>query len=180
MRHTIQRLHFWTSDDVAPLVEACTVSPGRIAAEERERYVIDTEGDTLLNAFFELLHRFTSLGKLTSFSVKFKQIAVDAVVSLPNLKEIELGGCSVDKAVDVDCHLKAARLSFVYMSSLYPDDLVALQRWTSLIDRRTLAHLSLLFYRPLKAFLDADIAAFPNVQALVFLLSGHCAFSLPT
>ncbi|KAJ7257179.1 hypothetical protein B0H12DRAFT_1070511 [Mycena haematopus] len=147
IKRTIRRLRFWASDDVAPLVRECTVSPCDIEDEGRERYVSCSDGDMLLCAFFELLPRFATLGKLEFFYVKF------------NLKEIELGKFSVDEAVTTDLHLKAAKISFSH-----EEDVLGVQRWLSIIDRQMLTHLSLSPFRPAMAFLNIDTALFPNVE----------------
>ncbi|KAJ6500937.1 hypothetical protein C8R45DRAFT_979581 [Mycena sanguinolenta] len=93
------------------------VSPGHILVKKRDsdRHVSHDDDDSLilLEVFFELLSRFTNLRKFDSYGMRFQQCAIDAICSLPNLKDIELRNCSVDEGVMVSIPLKTTRLCVV-------------------------------------------------------------------
>ncbi|KAJ7257162.1 hypothetical protein B0H12DRAFT_475238 [Mycena haematopus] len=163
IRRTIRRLRFWASADVAPLVKECTVSPWDI---EDALYVSCPGGDMLLCAFFELLPRFMNLRKLSFFYVKFKQLFIDAIFSLPSLKEIQLGKFLMDEVVTTDLHLKAASISFSNV-----EDLLGVQKWLSTTDPQMLTQLSLLPSRAARVSLDVGTVVFPQVETLEIRIS---------
>ncbi|KAJ6500905.1 hypothetical protein C8R45DRAFT_83395 [Mycena sanguinolenta] len=167
--YAMQRFRFWASDNVAPLVRECTIAPWNIAYEERYRYVSCYDGgDILLQIFFELLPRFTSLAKLSALYVRFNQLSIDAICSLPNLEEIELGKCPVDEGVTICPHSNVTRLKFLDKgpSHSYKEALGGVQGWSSIVNPQTLTHLSLLPLCAITAFLDINGAEFPNVESL--------------
>ncbi|KAF7357248.1 hypothetical protein MSAN_01319800 [Mycena sanguinolenta] len=165
IRRTVRRLRFWASENVAPLVKECTVSPW----DGWQGYTSCNGGDMLLCTFIELLPRFTNLRKFGSSSVKFTQPFVDALGSLPNLKEIDVGRCSIDEDVTIDHPLQMEALSFTNMDTTWfrhELNTIGMQRWSSMVDRQMLTHISLPSAEAMKAFLDVDTAPFPNVTTL--------------
>ncbi|KAF7357273.1 F-box domain-containing protein [Mycena sanguinolenta] len=167
IKRTIRRLRFWTSDDVAPLVRECTVAPQTIGSAERGSYAACHDGDVLLRTFVQLLPRLTNLRKLSAFSVEFKQPFIDALVSVPNLKEIELGSCVTKEGITADHQLNVERLSFLD-ADRYGYETVGAQNWFSIVDMQMLTHLCLLSRNAVRTILNAGTAApaFLNVVAL--------------
>ncbi|KAJ6450082.1 hypothetical protein C8R45DRAFT_121569 [Mycena sanguinolenta] len=163
IRRTVRRLRFWASDEVAPLVKDCSVSPW----DAWPIYTSCHNGDVLLTTFFDLLPRFTNLRKLSASYVKFKQPFLDAIVSLPNLKEIELGKCSVDQNITIGLPVKAERLTFLRLDNfLHKDELTGMQRWSAMVERSVLTNLSLLCVNAVTTFLDVDTVPLPNITTL--------------
>ena len=166
-------LRLWTSDDVAPLVKECTVSPD-LSQAWWKGYTSCYGGDVLLYTFFELLPRFTNIRKISFFSLLFNQLFVDALVSLPNLKEIGWWKCSVHQDVTAGSTLKVERLIFLAAGLVYSREKVVLyqgeidgaQRWLSIVDNQLLTHVSLLSEHAIRALLGADSPVFPNVATL--------------
>ncbi|KAJ6450070.1 hypothetical protein C8R45DRAFT_121462 [Mycena sanguinolenta] len=167
IKRTIRRLRFWASDNVAYLVKGCTVAPREITSGQRGGYAACRDGDVLLRILFDVLPRFTNLRKLSSSSIAFKPRFIDAVQSLPNLKEIELGRCAVDEGVAAGHQLKVEKFSFLD-ADRYRHESVGAQRWLSVVDRQMLTHLSLLSGTAVTTILnsDTDTSAFPNVVTL--------------
>ncbi|KAJ6500965.1 hypothetical protein C8R45DRAFT_1210637 [Mycena sanguinolenta] len=171
VKRIVRRLRFWASDEVAPLVKECTVAPWLIVYEELRlgRYVYCQNYDVMLHTFLEFLPRFTNLGKLNSTSIRFKQHFIDALGSLPNLREIELRKCSLDKSVMARTQLKAARLLVANT-----DDLVGVQKWLSIIDLQVLTQFSVQppYGVATLDFIGGDIPAFPNIRTLEIRILG--------
>ncbi|KAF7357259.1 hypothetical protein MSAN_01321100 [Mycena sanguinolenta] len=161
IKRTIRRLRFWASDDVAPLFKECMVAPCEITSSQRGRYAACHDGDVLLRVFVELLPRFINLRKLSACSIKFGQLFIDALMSLPNLKEIESAKCAISE-VAASHLLKVERLSFLEAGA-------GAQQWLSIVDPQMLTHLSLFSENAVTGILNADNTTplFPNVVTLV-------------
>ncbi|KAJ6500952.1 hypothetical protein C8R45DRAFT_1123780 [Mycena sanguinolenta] len=150
IRRNIRRLLFWASDDVAPLVKECAVwLPVLLASRNviRESYC------------------WTPFSSSYHGSPRIKQGSIDAICSLPNLKEIESRDCPVYEAVTVSIHAKVARLS------VFTD--TTMQIWLSIINWQMLTHLFLHSPGSVKAILDVDVAEFPNVEFLYLRISSN-------
>ncbi|KAF7290251.1 hypothetical protein MIND_01338800 [Mycena indigotica] len=91
-RCATERLDFWTSEDIAPLVRSCRIStsdswsesegPTRVTEDETELVV--------LNMFFARLQRFTHLRSLELVDISLPADALRKISALPKISAIDI------------------------------------------------------------------------------------------
>ncbi|KAJ7784351.1 hypothetical protein B0H16DRAFT_1492211 [Mycena metata] len=89
-----ERLEFWASEEIAPLVRECVIEPLEFEAPRRKR----PEGEdpyTLLNAFFALLPRFVNLQGINAFTIHFTNASLATLSLLPKLTKVGVEMCSM-------------------------------------------------------------------------------------
>ncbi|KAJ7132972.1 hypothetical protein C8R46DRAFT_1235515 [Mycena filopes] len=91
-KHVSERLQFWASEEIAPLVRGCMIEPLAFAKAERERPA-DEDPYTLLNAFFALLPRFVNLESLDAFTIHFTNASLATLSLLPKLTSVGVDMC---------------------------------------------------------------------------------------
>ncbi|KAF7345855.1 hypothetical protein MVEN_01607300 [Mycena venus] len=85
----LERLNFWSSSEIAPLVRTCRLIPvlgGGAWGAENEPDV----ATALLAAFFERLPRFTSIQYFHAYMVRFTQTGLVNLCLLPALSRLEI------------------------------------------------------------------------------------------
>ncbi|KAJ7480696.1 hypothetical protein FB451DRAFT_1238243 [Mycena latifolia] len=85
----LDRLDFWCSHEIAPLIHSCNITHGRPAAQ------ITACSETLLATFFERLPRFTSLQRLYVRDIPFTETTVAILCRLPALDLLDIEACHV-------------------------------------------------------------------------------------
>ncbi|KAJ6477876.1 hypothetical protein C8R47DRAFT_643870 [Mycena vitilis] len=83
----MERLHFWSSEDIAPLVRTCDMV--RFGADSTGSHTIGQYA--LLDLFFERMSRFTGLRRLTTKYVDFTPTAMTNLCRMPSLASLEIG-----------------------------------------------------------------------------------------
>ncbi|KAJ7021607.1 hypothetical protein C8F04DRAFT_1273464 [Mycena alexandri] len=89
-----ERLEFWASGEIAPLVRQCMIGHLKFETSGRKR----PEGEdpyTLLNALFALLPRFVNLEALGAFTIHFTNASLATLSFLPKLTKIGVEMCSL-------------------------------------------------------------------------------------
>ncbi|KAJ7644699.1 hypothetical protein FB45DRAFT_999654 [Roridomyces roridus] len=116
----LDRLAFWSSDEIAPFVRECTIGTERQHLGEAE--FIDSP-DILLASFMDALGRFTGLKKLFACRVKFTPVGLVHLCRIPLLTEIVIEGCEVvtDETVDTTI-LELRTTKLVYRNSVVAND----------------------------------------------------------
>ncbi|KAJ6563819.1 hypothetical protein B0H19DRAFT_73010 [Mycena capillaripes] len=85
--HELERLNFYSSTEIAPLVRTCRLSP--VLAEAWAENELDM-ATALLTAFFERLPQFTSIRYLHAYMVRFTQTGLENLCLLPALSRLEI------------------------------------------------------------------------------------------
>ncbi|KAJ7673715.1 hypothetical protein DFH06DRAFT_749342 [Mycena polygramma] len=86
----VGRLHFWSSEDIAPLVRTCDITPMQVATFGTSTVYHTTEQYALLDIFFERMPRFTGLRRLTTKYVDFPQTAMANLCRMPSLTSLDI------------------------------------------------------------------------------------------
>ncbi|KAJ7198949.1 hypothetical protein GGX14DRAFT_664550 [Mycena pura] len=81
-------LDFWTSEEVAPLVRSCEISP-------QPWFNIQVAVPQLLATFFDHIARFSRLRRLNLSNIQLTTLAVSTLARLPMLSELNLESCDV-------------------------------------------------------------------------------------
>ncbi|KAJ7064112.1 hypothetical protein C8F01DRAFT_1367511 [Mycena amicta] len=169
----LDRLEFWSSSRIAPLVRTCTISEGKSGPNtstkspnrfnDSERH----DADLLQAAFFEKLVRFTRLKSLSASSSIY--LGGRDIYSLTLIHELESlsTSCSVPGAEQVGGptrKVKVRSFSFILDKNYWSEggDLLS---WLSHLDPGSLCHVELpveLVNFPVSTKLDR----FPHVKSL--------------
>ncbi|KAJ7612293.1 hypothetical protein FB45DRAFT_1118229 [Roridomyces roridus] len=170
VERTTERLRFWASPDIAPLVRQCTVFPWSSNSDDIE-YTHCEEGERILATFFQLLSQFKNVRSVTFLDVTFCHAWLSSLAALQSLEQLHVSECSIDPNLDVSSAsivMKLATFHFyhsAFSSMLNPTH--GANKWLSLLDVETLTHLSLAPERAPSALIgSAAPLSFPNVHTL--------------
>ncbi|KAJ6486698.1 hypothetical protein C8R45DRAFT_995566 [Mycena sanguinolenta] len=158
---TLERLHFWTSPQIAPHVRWCFTREPKYtwqqsaAPPKRKK----NRNKALISAFFERLRRFTGLERLYAHDIQFTRAGITNLCGLPALTHLELSGRTELKGEHVDPALTLRVASF----TMTLDNHIMKKAWFSVLSRDTLRELG-LYYSHVVA--ESDVAPFPNVHTL--------------
>ncbi|KAJ7662263.1 hypothetical protein B0H17DRAFT_1185095 [Mycena rosella] len=84
----MERLYFWSSDEIGPLVRSCSITPFRVGYNYASAC-----SDLRVAPFLERLPRFTGLQRLYADGVSFPRSAMAVLCRLPALDHLELDVC---------------------------------------------------------------------------------------
>ncbi|KAJ7644738.1 hypothetical protein FB45DRAFT_1116449 [Roridomyces roridus] len=117
VQSALDRLAFWSSDEIAPFVRECTVAPPRQGYAEPL--------PILMTSFMDALGKFTGLQKLSAHLSKLTQAGVAHLCRIPLLTEIVIEGCGIipaDTTIDTT-NLELRTEKLVYRNgALFYDD----------------------------------------------------------
>ncbi|KAJ7315359.1 hypothetical protein DFH08DRAFT_1040033 [Mycena albidolilacea] len=159
----LERLNFWSSAEIAPLVRTCRLIPvpGGAWGAENEPDV----ATALLAAFFERLPRFNSIQYFHAYMVRFKQTGLANLCLLPALSRLEIILGTIVEPIDCHSlhlgHITSFQLRHARHSILPLDSWMRLLRPTKLVEMY-LGFGSRLF----AAIKHNDIPPFPHVRKL--------------
>ncbi|KAJ7021317.1 hypothetical protein C8F04DRAFT_1141428 [Mycena alexandri] len=134
----LERLNFWLSDEIAPSVSSCAVTPWR--PQSTWRFSPSQTPHVLLDIFFGRLASFTGLQSLDTLSVYFTQTAVTNLCLLSTLTtlRIERFVAPDDTAVNVALKVLAVS-SFSIQNNVTAGDGIA--HWIALLRPDSLREL---------------------------------------
>ncbi|KAJ6498888.1 hypothetical protein C8R45DRAFT_1210775 [Mycena sanguinolenta] len=113
VNRALERLEFWTSDDIAPHVRLCKIIPWQCQSTPRwekiglvwsmtwDFFVTDSPY-ILIAPFFESLEKFTRLRSLHAEEIHFTQSAVASLCRAPAITDIQLVRCKVAVGEHID------------------------------------------------------------------------------
>ncbi|KAJ7141321.1 hypothetical protein C8R44DRAFT_866954 [Mycena epipterygia] len=108
--HALQRLRFWSSPEIAPLVRSCSITPWEQRAPASA--ISDTESPYIaLYAFFDRLPQFTGLQQLHASEVEFTQTGMANLCGLPVLTRLHIHMCCTAAGERIDTSSLALRVS---------------------------------------------------------------------
>ncbi|KAJ7145637.1 hypothetical protein C8R44DRAFT_896735 [Mycena epipterygia] len=161
----LQRLQFWSSAEIAPLVRTCRVTQWPPGLKYAWHWQYGTTMDNpfiLLEALFDSFPYFTNLRHLLFNDIHFTQIGMENLCLLPKLTTLEVYYCTVaEEAVVstlVPLHLSEFRLAqHVHRNSV--------DHWVPWVCAGTLRHLHIPYNERLFTRLE-DHPSFPSVRLL--------------
>ncbi|KAJ7648456.1 hypothetical protein B0H17DRAFT_1215640 [Mycena rosella] len=176
----LQRLQFWLSDEIAPFVRICSITPCDSTHWQnlRSDWEFSRKDDPyiLLATLFDSLPRFTNVRRLVATLVPFTDIAVQNLGLLPNLTHLEVDTVDMSKVTLDVVNLSRSRLavsSFMFryegreVHNFRKQDGTAMEKWLPTLRPDTLHHLDLPYQQP--AFTRIQFGAqFPRVNTLKF------------
>src|ERR1700691_5743729 len=115
---TIQRLDFWASETIAPLVRQISVTPWQGRADGRHHISTDADRDhlardRLVNAFFKQIRQFVHLQKLDFFLLDFTPSGLQLLCQLPFLQVLIIERCSISASASPSAPFKLSRLEYI-------------------------------------------------------------------
>ncbi|KAJ7644703.1 hypothetical protein FB45DRAFT_1053392 [Roridomyces roridus] len=140
----VERLKFWSSEEIAPLVRQCTVAP----LECSEAYILNSE-------FVRRISKFTGLRKLSATQLDLDSAALADICALPLLTDLSIVGCEVEDCDISDMEPLLLRRFFFRGSA---------DRWIPLLDTAFLHELDLtgqLLHKTISA-----VSSFPRIHTL--------------
>ncbi|KAJ7770027.1 hypothetical protein B0H16DRAFT_1517094 [Mycena metata] len=144
-----QRLSYWSSSDIAPLVRVCSVTPWGGLVYRRFSRADDPY--VLLTGLFDALPSFTNLCTLALTNVYFTQQQLGNLSLLPNLMALEIEFCGVVRGTAINTTTLAPLpiTSFTFAHDASGDNM---DHWVPLLPVDKLVHLRLELYRHARFF----------------------------
>ncbi|KAJ7149259.1 hypothetical protein C8R43DRAFT_1193010 [Mycena crocata] len=173
LEHSLDRLNFWCSEDVAPLVRSCIINPWR-HGDSGTGYATWKFSETdspyiLLARFFELLPRFTGMQRLHAFRVHFTQSGVANVCCLPSLDCLRINMCEVAPGQCIDPSSLSLRVSNFYARQ-YTSSRAKIDHWIRLLDPNQLRELDVMGYPFTYVEGICAVPSFPRVRTLMLTM----------
>lgn len=114
-----QRLNFWTSLEIAPMVRECRVHP--VYCSDDALSSLDAKGDAheLINAFFSVFPNFRNLSRLECQHIPFSYNALNSLDQNSNLTTLHVEDCNIISIVAPPRQLKVADVHFYSRFSEY-------------------------------------------------------------
>ncbi|KAJ7486118.1 hypothetical protein B0H11DRAFT_2279170, partial [Mycena galericulata] len=125
----LERLDFWSSSSIAPLVLKCHISPSsnpgalmrstvQLGPPLFNNFVApgpppaEDSLSILVDAFFKALHHFTRLRAFSAEKIHFTEIALEQLCLLSNLEDIRIDKCRMGGLTDASVKLGISTFSF--------------------------------------------------------------------
>ncbi|KAJ6506020.1 hypothetical protein DFH09DRAFT_1289166 [Mycena vulgaris] len=171
VERSFERLNFWCSPEIAPLVRSCKITPW----VRYPRTFSDTETPyILLAAFFDRLLCFARLQTLYALRVDFTQIGVVGLCRLPALTRLHIDECIVAARERVD----TTALSLKVSSFILERELEGVDRWIALLDPDHLRQMELTVNCRVLARTVANTSPFPHVHKLSAIMNNSTVSDL--
>ncbi|KAJ7644867.1 hypothetical protein FB45DRAFT_898853 [Roridomyces roridus] len=167
---SLERLAFWTSDKIAPLVRSCHVEPWPTADDAKTDAAIfpTAEPLTLLDPFYKRLGSFTNMVTLEARLLHFTPEGVEGVCALPNLKKLRLVSCTAAWSAD-ESHPYSLSVTHLSIDSRldFSTELVGgFESWLSLLRPECIESLKLPWNREVAIERMQPIATFSKLRKL--------------
>ncbi|KAJ7868816.1 hypothetical protein B0H14DRAFT_2729023 [Mycena olivaceomarginata] len=157
----VERLEFWSSPEIAPLVRSCSIIP-LSSREWAERKAVDAP-TALLNIFFERLPHFAGIHHFHAYIVHFTETGLENLCGLPGLTHLQIILCRIPEPLDC-ASLQLPRVtSFGIRHVLRPPTFC---QWVGLLRPTHLVEMHLGFGPHLLMKIPNRIPSFPHVRKL--------------
>ncbi|KAJ6527038.1 hypothetical protein B0H19DRAFT_1243334 [Mycena capillaripes] len=141
----LERLEFWTSDEIAPFVRSCDITPiGPRAAglygSPKGSYTWE-KPYVLLHPFLERIQRFTGLWRLKAEDVHFTPMAIANLRRMSSLTHLHVDRFEITAGDPIECTAQPLALSsFAIHHHIMRED--GLDHWTPLLHPEHLQELN--------------------------------------
>ncbi|KAJ7259296.1 hypothetical protein C8J57DRAFT_1472090 [Mycena rebaudengoi] len=103
IQRAMERLTFWASPDIAPLIRVCEITPfGPPHRRSTSKSGLNHDPYVLLTAFFQNLARFVGLETIHATKIHFTKSALSNLCLLPNLRTFCVEGYKEGPGEKVD------------------------------------------------------------------------------
>ncbi|KAJ7505907.1 hypothetical protein B0H11DRAFT_361536 [Mycena galericulata] len=163
IKRSLERLDFWFSDEIAPFVRSCSISP---CEHLKPMWGLTDTPYILLDLFFENLWKFTGLRTLHSRVVGFTQTGVANLCRLPSLADVRIDrwyGADKESINTTSLELCVSRFAFIRQGSSESEDV---NFWVPLLRPERLRELEMVWIPTRLAETLARIPPFPHVYKL--------------
>ncbi|KAJ7644737.1 hypothetical protein FB45DRAFT_1053412 [Roridomyces roridus] len=162
----LDRLNFWSSDDISPYVRECTIAPRCWRAGEAGSVLLEHTDSPhiLMISFMDLLAKFTALKKLSARQAHFTQAGLVSLCQLPLLTELATRWCDIVPGETIDAtslQLRTTKLLHHADVGVAWDEDKLCTLWLSIVHRECLQELQLT-----GSGSGFEGPAFPNVSRL--------------
>ncbi|KAJ7691450.1 hypothetical protein B0H17DRAFT_1063188 [Mycena rosella] len=174
-RH-LERLDFWTSDEIAPFVRSCTITPMRSTGPA---YPFDTVKASrskkpapyvLLEPFFERITCFTGLRRLKARGAHFTPVALANLRRMPSLTHLHIDHFEITAVESMDFILQPLSLTrFSISHDVTRED--GLEHWVPLLNPEHLRELNIMCNLRVLGESTDVIPIFPRLHKLSLLLN---------
>ncbi|KAF8961320.1 hypothetical protein BDZ97DRAFT_1921405 [Flammula alnicola] len=171
--HAVQCLDFYSCNRIANYVRHLDLRPRLPSNKYTPKLPVETPDDLdfLVRKFYEAVPRFTNTQSFVCTSTEIDAFALHQLSQLPNLRDMDLGGCNLLSSAMVGRSLRLSTFKFWHMAM--PDELatVGVDRWLAMLDPDSLefvrvgpARASTLFFQdilsagPFKSLSTIEIA----------------------
>ncbi|KAF7348711.1 hypothetical protein MVEN_01390000 [Mycena venus] len=154
----LERLSFWSSPRIAPLVRSCTATWNMYRWHGSAQVEDTGSAHVLVNTFFERLPLFTGLQRLYTDRVQFTQTGIVNLCALPALTHAEFTSSRVAAGEHLDPSSSTLRVATFITRFDYMNDF-----WIALLSHDILRELKLSDNH---ALADSKVPPFPNVHTL--------------
>ncbi|KAJ7719431.1 hypothetical protein DFH07DRAFT_314177 [Mycena maculata] len=161
----MQRLDFWASDEIAPLVRTCRLSPA-YSAPMGSDYAVAESPYVLLEALFERFARFTRLERFSAASIRLTHMSVVGLCRVSPPSVLIFGGFldyeeGIEQLPSLTQALNVSKFNFVRVRGA-----CNLHRWIVLLNPNHLGALSLSYRRPFSDDIVHRLPLFPHLRKL--------------
>ncbi|KAJ7200813.1 hypothetical protein GGX14DRAFT_466169, partial [Mycena pura] len=164
-----ERLDFWCSEQIAPLVRSCNISPWTRSLHSKQTFSGTETPHILLARFFDHLQCFTGLQQLSAYQIHFtgSAIAKLSTMARDSLRHLRVQLCEVDDGEGLQSATSASALSvFTFYDKVRRADRDELKAWIHLLHPSHLRELHLTCNLRFLAFNPPFIPTFPCVTKL--------------
>jgi len=114
----IERLEYWASDDIAPLVRHCKVDP-LYYSDATAPFANEREDTCLIDIFFQTLPRFFNISHLECNHLPFCNLALSQLSQLKKLRTLEVTDCTVTASAPPQPALAVTNMHFYSYCAIY-------------------------------------------------------------
>ncbi|KAG6852719.1 hypothetical protein C0991_009583 [Blastosporella zonata] len=174
---SMEKLHFYTSASISPHVHICRIVPQVTKSGYPD---VPSKPHVLLDAFFQLLPRFTNVNILEFHAVEFTSVAISQLALLPDITTLLLNACTLS-AITTPSPVRARHVRFDHMGTLDELSKSGAQHWKIVLDLDRLETLKLFPARASIAFFgdSPTFPSFPNTTSLLLALPHSLVIELP-
>ncbi|KAJ7245320.1 hypothetical protein C8J57DRAFT_1524452 [Mycena rebaudengoi] len=163
VEEALDRLQFWASATVAPLVRECHVTPWDLSDSPTLTFSV-ADASIILDTFFQLLPRFEGLTLLHCFHVDFTDAMLRQLRALPTLRDLDIHECSLTGSSNINLPIAS-----LYFSSLRSTVVEGIEHWLPALSPLHLQTLDISPTHVTNIFLR-DILASPSTFPILHTL----------
>ncbi|KAJ6555046.1 hypothetical protein DFH09DRAFT_1494165 [Mycena vulgaris] len=172
VERSFERLNFWCSLEIAPLVRSCKITPWQKLGPVWSAWTFsDTDAPyILLAALFDRLSCFVRLQTLYALHVDFTQIGVVGLCRLPVLTRLYIYDFNVAAGERIDTTGLSLRLSsFILYREI--DSAEGVDHWIALLDPDHLREMDVTLNPHVFSRTVANTSSFPHVHKLSAIMN---------
>lgn len=145
----LQRLKFWSSDAIAPMVRRCIVHPILLSDDVKHMIIQYGHPPTLISEFFSVLPNFINIHRLDCQHMPFSNHALSQLSRLENLTTLEITSCNITASDIPPSPIRVANVSFCSIWSDYGfGDVTGTLGWLDFLRPESFRRLEIVLEEP--------------------------------